>query len=54
MAENITTKVEVLIPPPVPPEEAPMNIRKIKMINIGEESKEMSTVLNPAVRVVTD
>ena len=46
--------VVVLIPPPVDPGEAPMNIRMMKKVNVTLEKAEMFNVLNPAVRVVMD
>jgi len=49
-----TAKVVVLIPPPVEPGEAPININ-ITVINTEAELyKLISIVLNPAVRAVTD
>ncbi len=44
----------VLIPPPVEPGEAPMNMRTIIMRIVALVSWPMSTVLKPAVRGVTD
>ncbi len=50
---SITPIVLVLIPPPVEPEEAPINISIIKS-RTAEKLKEFrSMVLNPAVRGVT-
>jgi len=49
-----TAKVDVFIPPPVDPGEAPINIRKIKDISEGTVKLAVETVLNPAVRLVTD
>ena len=49
-----TAKVVTFIPPPVDPEPAPININKIKNMRIGVPSSVKSTVLKPAVRVVTD
>ena len=45
-----------MMPPPVPPGLAPMNIRLIISSSPASEmvSIESGTVLNPAVRVVTD
>ena len=47
-------KVEVLIPPAVDPEEPPMNMKTIRIRSVGKATAPKSTVLNPAVRVVTD
>ncbi len=47
-------KLVVLIPPPVEPGEAPMNMRMIMTRIVGLVSWPMSTVLNPAVRGVID
>ena len=47
-------KLDVLIPPPVDPGEAPMNIRIIISRMVGLAKAAMSTVLNPQVRGVTD
>lgn len=44
----------VLIPPPVEPGEAPIHIKNIKIKTVGMLSAEVSTVLKPAVLVVTD
>ena len=48
--------VVVLMPPPVPPGLAPMNIRVIssKVPESVMFSREKGTVVNPAVRAVTD
>ena len=51
---RITEKVVVLIPPPVEPGEAPINIRNIMKISTGWPRCEKSTELKPAVRQVTD
>ena len=45
----INVNVDVFTPPPKEPGAPPMNIKKIKMINIGVPTIEMSTVLKPAV-----
>ncbi len=45
-------KVDVLIPPPKEPGAPPTNIKKMNMISIGVPTKEISTVLNPAVLVI--
>ena len=45
-----SAKLVVLIPPPVEPGEAPMNMRMIITRTVGLVSRPMSTVLNPAVR----
>ncbi len=45
--------VVVLIPPPVDPGEAPMNISSIAKSKPAWEKEEISTVLKPAVLVVT-
>jgi len=47
-------KVVVLIPPPVPPGLAPMNIRKMTTITLMRVMFSRGIVLNPAVRGVTD
>ena len=56
VAPNNRAKLVVLIPPPVPPGLAPMNISRI--INSKPASERLSiergTVLKPAVRVVID
>ena len=49
-----TAMVLVLIPPPVEPGEAPTHIRKRMTRNVGVLSAPVSTVLNPAVREVTE
>ena len=49
-----TENVVVLIPPPVDPGDAPMNIRNIIKNITGCPKLLKSTVLNPAVRQVTD
>jgi hypothetical protein len=46
--------VDVLIPPPVDPGEAPINIKNINIKSMGVPITEKSTVLNPAVRAVMD
>lgn len=51
---KITEKVVVFIPPPVDPGEAPINIRNIIKISTGNPRLVKSTVLNPAVRQLTD
>ena len=51
---NIVAKVVVFIPPPVEDGEAPMNISIIVIMIAGFVSREMSVVLNPAVRGVID
>lgn len=48
-----TAKVVTLIPPPVEPEEAPINIRPIINTNELNVIWLISIVLNPAVRVTT-
>lgn len=45
--------VEVFIPPPVEPGEAPMNIRKIIIVRVTVEREDMDIVLKPAVLGVT-
>ena len=52
--ENAIASVLVLIPPPVEPGDAPTHIKKSISIIVGTVSTEISTVLNPAVRVVTE
>ncbi|OIP90054.1 MAG: hypothetical protein AUK26_10315 [Syntrophaceae bacterium CG2_30_58_14] len=49
-----SAKLVVLIPPPVEPGDAPMNMRMIMTRTVGLVSRPMSTVLNPAVRGVID
>src|SRR4030042_5424592 len=44
----------VLTPPPVDPGEAPLNMRTTRRRIVGFASAPISTVLNPAVRGVTD
>ena len=51
---NIIKNVEVLIPPPVEPDEAPINIKKTIKMSVDGNKWLKSIVLNPAVRVVTD
>ncbi|OQA75189.1 MAG: hypothetical protein BWY32_03381 [bacterium ADurb.Bin243] len=46
--------VVVLIPPPVPPGEAPMNINIMHTKIEGSRSLPLSIVLKPAVLKVTD
>ena len=48
------SKVDVLIPPPADPDDAPTNIKKRKTIKTGTESAAVSTTLNPAFLVVMD
>ena len=43
----------VLIPPPVDPGDAPINIRKIRRKTVGAAKVVISWVLKPAVRAVT-
>ena len=50
----IKVNVEVFIPPPVDPGEAPINIKKINIKSIGVPIIEKSTVLKPAVLAVID
>ena len=50
----IRVNVEVFIPPPVEPGDAPINIKKINIRSIGVPIIEKSTVLNPAVLAVID
>ena len=50
----ITAKVHVLMPPPVDPGEAQINIRNIIKISDGTVNCPISRVLNPAVLAVTD
>ena len=50
----ITRKVVVLIPPPVPPGLAPINMRAIIMNNPALVIFPISILLKPAVLVVTD
>ena len=47
-------KVVVLMPPPVPPGLAPMNISTVKMSRAASVKFESGCVLNPAVRAITD
>ena len=46
--------VTVLTPPAVPPGDPPMNIRAASMKSVGSASEAVRTVLNPAVRAVTE
>ena len=46
--------VDVLIPPPVDPGEAPINIKNMKIMSIGVLIIEKSTVLKPAVLAVIE
>ena len=52
-AVHMTPKVEVLIPPPVPPGDAPTNMSRMNRKRVGWVRVAISTVLKPAVRVVT-
>lgn len=54
IAAKIKANVEVLIPPPVEPDDAPINIRKINTRRAGILINDKSSVLNPAVRELTD
>jgi hypothetical protein len=54
IAEKATIKVDVLIPPPVDPEDAPINIKNIRINKVGILNKPKSTVSKPAVLHVTD
>tara|TARA_B100000614_G_C14137843_1_gene322913 strand:+ start:237 stop:407 length:171 start_codon:yes stop_codon:yes gene_type:complete len=45
----INVNVDVLIPPPVDPGEAPINIKNMKIISIGVPNMEKSMELKPAV-----
>lgn len=47
-------KVDVLMPPPVDPGEAPINIRMMITVRVTRERDAISSVLKPAVRGVTD
>ena len=49
-----TAAVVTLIPPPVEPGAAPINMSKIHTIFVISRMAAMSTVLNPAVRMVVD
>ena len=49
-----TINVEVLIPPPVDPGEAPMNIKNIIIKTVGKDKNLVDIVLKPAVRAVID
>src|SRR2546426_1768807 len=49
IAAQMIPKVVVLIPPPVPPGEAPMIISRIRKYNVGVATAPTSMVLNPAV-----
>jgi len=53
MLDNKMLKVVVLIPPPVPPGDAPINIKTITKKSVVAESPLMDKVLNPAVLGVT-
>lgn len=48
------TKVVVFMPPPVPPGDAPMNIRRVRKKTVAGFNLPMFIVLKPAVRAVTD
>ena len=50
----MTPKVQVLIPPPVEPGEAPINIKNTRTKRDGTVRLAMGRVLNPAVLAVTD
>ena len=50
----INVNVDVLIPPPVDPGEAPINIKNMKIMSIGVPIMEKSTVLKPAVLAVIE
>ena len=54
MLSMAIAKELVLIPPPVEPGEAPIHIKKITIKTVGMLNNEVSTVLKPAVLVVTD
>lgn len=54
MLTSITAIVVVLIPPAVEPEEPPTNINIIMINCVVSLIFDKSTVLNPAVRAVTD
>ena len=49
-----TARVTVFIPPAVEPGEPPTNISNIRTSLLEADMAEISTVLNPAVRAVTD
>jgi hypothetical protein len=51
---RITPAVVTLTPPAMDPGAAPMNMSTISVNKDASESLPMSTVLNPAVRAVTD
>ena len=51
---RITAKAVVLMPPPVEPGEAPINIKMIEESTDAGLRFALSIVLNPAVLVVTD
>ena len=50
----INVNVDVLIPPPVDPGEAPINIKNMKIMSIGVPIVEKLTVLKPAVLAVIE
>ena len=50
-SDNTTLNVEVLIPPPVEEDEAPININMINKNSIGMPTDPMSIVLKPDVLV---
>ena len=50
----INVNVDVLIPPPVDPGEAPINIKNMKIMSIGVPIMEKLTVLKPAVLAVIE
>ncbi len=49
-----TANVQVFMPPPVEPGDAPINIRSVSTTTEGTERPPMGRVLNPAVLAVTD
>ncbi len=49
-----TPSVQVFMPPPVEPGEAPINIRIMRKKSVGLARFCIGTVLKPAVRAVTD
>ena len=54
IAEKATRKVDVFIPPPVEPEDAPINIKNMRINKVGIPNVPKSTVSKPAVLHVTD
>jgi len=54
MKASRTARVEVFIPPPHEPGDAPINIKIIMMKSVELENRVRSMVLNPVVLAVAD